>query len=73
MKGAEVERNSVEYIKLLLNKPFPRYEGQNINQQKGFSTHDLQAEVRQAIGKMKVGKAAGSDVLMGCEWRHRRC
>ncbi|VDP18728.1 unnamed protein product [Heligmosomoides polygyrus] len=60
-KPEEVRKRWEEHFKNLLNKEFPRREVQEEQATEGAIPSWTQEEVRSAIGKVKLGKAPGSD------------
>ncbi|VDP26856.1 unnamed protein product [Heligmosomoides polygyrus] len=58
-----------EYFKKLLNEEFPRREAEEEQLTEGPIQPWAQEEVRKAIGKMKLGKAAGPDGVPVEAWK----
>ncbi|VDP17149.1 unnamed protein product [Heligmosomoides polygyrus] len=68
-KPVEVRERWEEYLKELLNEDFPRREVQEEQPTEGPIPSWTQEEVRSAIGKMKLGKAAGLDGVPVEAWK----
>ncbi|VDO93388.1 unnamed protein product [Heligmosomoides polygyrus] len=60
-KPVEVRKRWEEYFNELLNEEFPRREAEEEQPTEGPIPPWTQEEIRKAIGKMKLGKAAGPD------------
>ncbi|VDP10949.1 unnamed protein product [Heligmosomoides polygyrus] len=65
----EVRKRWEEYFKGLLNEEFPRREVEEEQPTEGPLPSWTQEEVRNAIGKMKLGKAAGPDGVPVEAWK----
>ncbi|VDO71480.1 unnamed protein product [Heligmosomoides polygyrus] len=68
-KPVEVRERWEEYFKELLNEEFPRREAEEEQPTEGSIPPWTQEEVRKAIGKMKLGKAAGPDGVPVEAWK----
>ncbi|VDO85614.1 unnamed protein product [Heligmosomoides polygyrus] len=68
-KPVEVREGWEEYFKELLNKEFPRWEAGEEQPTEGPITPWMQEEVRKAIGKTKLGKAAEPDGVPVEAWK----
>uniref|UniRef100_A0A183GWI8 Reverse transcriptase domain-containing protein n=1 Tax=Heligmosomoides polygyrus TaxID=6339 RepID=A0A183GWI8_HELPZ len=68
-KPVEVRERWEEYFKELLNEEFPRREAEEEQPTEGPIPPWTQEEVRKAIGKMKLGKAAGPDGVPVEAWK----
>uniref|UniRef100_A0A8L8KRW8 Reverse transcriptase domain-containing protein n=1 Tax=Heligmosomoides polygyrus TaxID=6339 RepID=A0A8L8KRW8_HELPZ len=68
-KPVVVRKRWEEYFKELLNEEFPRREVQGEQPTEGPIPSWTQEEVRSAIAKMKLGKAAGPDGVPVDAWK----
>ncbi|VDO98643.1 unnamed protein product [Heligmosomoides polygyrus] len=68
-KPVEVRERWEEYFKELLKEEFPRREAEEEQPTEGPIPPWTQKEVRKAIGKMKLGKAAGPDGVPVEAWK----
>ncbi|VDO84026.1 unnamed protein product [Heligmosomoides polygyrus] len=68
-KPVEVRERWEEYFKELLNEEFPRREAEEEQPTEGPIPPWTQEEVRKAIGRMKLGKAAGPDGVPVEAWK----
>ncbi|VDP04192.1 unnamed protein product [Heligmosomoides polygyrus] len=68
-KPVEVRERWEEYFKELLSEEFPRREAEEEQPTEGPIPPWTQEEVRKAIGKMKLGKAAGPDGVPVETWK----